>query len=753
MDDGSKLKISVVICTYNRDEYLERTLNNLNNINYDDFEVIVVNGPSIDRTSEILQEYITRIKIVSNSKANLSVSRNMGIRASSGDVVAFIDDDAIPEANWLDQISEVYKEGETVGGVGGRVYGPGGDHFQFHNGIINVWGEADVKRELPGEYIQPINTYYNILMGVNSTFSRKYLIEIGGFDEYYEYYHDESDVCVRLIKAGFPVLHHQEAFVHHEFAKSHIRETNYKLNWYPIVKNTVYFGIKNSKTSQNLLSRIYMPLVVAFKRLDEFKNWFKNGYISREDYKSFKKMWFKGLRQGMLDGFYSQRKTSNNLDDQSEFLQFIKYNTNKTSNIQANVPSIMSDQSDQKLGICLISKYYPPYGNGGVATYTRQLAEGLVNKGHNVFVVTSGMPEMEMELNGVRLIDVASVSNTSLEDGNSIFDFIPTDYSVTKNNLIHSLKVSLIVENLFNKGLITIMESPLWDYEGLIASNIDGLKSFVRLETPLKVAAETQNWKWNNDFELSSRLEKYFIEKCSAVIAISEDIKDRIEYLYDINWGLLQVTSIPLGINGEDLNEIGANSLRRQVDNKINILFLGRLERRKGIDILLRAALNICEKHSNVQFTIAGNNDIEFENGKTIVEKLKVDLQRFENQILFTGEVSDEEKIRLLKNSDIFVAPSRYESFGLVFLEAMQYFNAIIGTNVGGVKEIIDNNKNGILVEKENIKELERALLTCINDSELREKFATSARLKYDKKFTVDRMVEKTLDYYLSSNR
>jgi hypothetical protein len=97
-------KISVVINTYNRCKDLEQLLESLYYLEYKNFEVIVVNGPSTDNTNVVLEKYKNDIKIETTDKINLSVSRNIGIAMSAGDYVAFIDDDAIPDRLWLNKL-------------------------------------------------------------------------------------------------------------------------------------------------------------------------------------------------------------------------------------------------------------------------------------------------------------------------------------------------------------------------------------------------------------------------------------------------------------------------------------------------------------------------------------------------------------------------------------------------------------------------------------------------------------------------
>ena len=87
--------ISVVVCTLNRADSLAQLLPALRHQTHGRFEVIVVTGPCTDHTDEVLDAYEGEIKVVRNPEANLSASRNLGIRAAAGEIVAFIDDDEL----------------------------------------------------------------------------------------------------------------------------------------------------------------------------------------------------------------------------------------------------------------------------------------------------------------------------------------------------------------------------------------------------------------------------------------------------------------------------------------------------------------------------------------------------------------------------------------------------------------------------------------------------------------------------------
>ena len=130
-----KPSISVIVNTYNRAEVLSSCLTALLHQKYDDFEIIVVNGPSTDRTSDVLYRFKDLIKIASCSEVNLSISRNIGISCSAGDIVAFIDDDAVAHPEWLARLAVRYAD-PRIGGVGGYTLDHTGITFQAEPSAI-----------------------------------------------------------------------------------------------------------------------------------------------------------------------------------------------------------------------------------------------------------------------------------------------------------------------------------------------------------------------------------------------------------------------------------------------------------------------------------------------------------------------------------------------------------------------------------------------------------------------------------------
>jgi hypothetical protein len=293
----SKGLVSVVVCTYNRADALDRCLQSLIKQSYTNLEIIVVNGPSTDQTPYILAQYPV-VQIINQKELNgLACARNLGIQNSRGEIVAFIDDDAIAEERWIEKLIRGYSS-ELVGGVGGLVLYPDKERVQFDNGIINKSGipVAVRPKKAPGKG----KTELPILMGTNCSFKRDALYNVGGFDPYFKYYHDESDLCVRLHLRGYKIAFIRDAIVFHEMAEGHNRRSTSDMNWTEIVKNSIYFSLKNfggeipSYIIRPFFSLSWWFIVVHYH--------FIHGNISlRELLKDYQKI-LKGALSGYKDG-------------------------------------------------------------------------------------------------------------------------------------------------------------------------------------------------------------------------------------------------------------------------------------------------------------------------------------------------------------------------------------------------------------------------------------------------------------------
>ena len=291
--------VSIVICTYNRAHYLERCIKSLKKQTYPNFEIIVVNGPSTDGTNHVLNSY-SKIRVVSQEKLNgLSFARNLGINASNGEIIAFIDDDSIADENWIAYLVEGYTD-ESIGGIGGPVFDITGNWHQFKNGYVSKAGISSFIHENDLKYNDPNGRFFNYLMCTNSSFKKDVLYEVGLFDIIIKYYLDETDVCVRMIKSGYKIKHIDNAIICHEMIEGHNRKSPYDLNWTEIMKNVIYFTLKNFRSE--FLSYTFRPVQSLFWWLKYFIPPYLNKDISLKQLLDIYLKLVKGAMKGYKDG-------------------------------------------------------------------------------------------------------------------------------------------------------------------------------------------------------------------------------------------------------------------------------------------------------------------------------------------------------------------------------------------------------------------------------------------------------------------
>lgn len=160
---------------------------------------------------------------------------------------------------------------------------------------------------------------------------------------------------------------------------------------------------------------------------------------------------------------------------------------------------------------------------------------------------------------------------------------------------------------------------------------------------------------------------------------------------------------------------INLSTLHGNINNvPIRILFLSWVDKNKGIFELLEAAKKLKEDEINFKIFIAGQG-MAYEKVKYFIEQNEL-CERVE----LCGWVLGKKKLELLKNSDIYVLPSYYEGYPNSLLEAMAVGKACIATNVGSIPDIIENNKNGILIERKDCIELYKNLKEVILNKNLR---------------------------------
>ncbi|MNJ40729.1 Capsular glucan synthase [compost metagenome] len=118
--------------------------------------------------------------------------------------------------------------------------------------------------------------------------------------------------------------------------------------------------------------------------------------------------------------------------------------------------------------------------------------------------------------------------------------------------------------------------------------------------------------------------------------------------------------------------------------------------------------------------------------------------------VFFHGKVDELTLRRNYSSCDIFVAPSRFESFGLIYVEAMMFGKPVIGCNAGGIPEVVSDKETGLLAQPGDEDSLSDALLKLLEDSEYRNRLGRNGRSRYENHFSAQKMAASSLELYQS---
>ncbi|MHC4954019.1 MAG: glycosyltransferase family 2 protein [Planctomycetota bacterium] len=265
-------RASIVICTWRRPQPLERCLRSLIESGYgpsDRVEVVTVHPPGNDASRTMVAERFPGVRIVDAPEANLSLQRNLGAREALGDILVYLDDDAWPTAGWLETLLAPLDDA-GVAAVGGAILDPDGAPMlqcAAATSFGRTYPIADPSRLHAGHVLT--------LQGGNLAVRREALAAIGGFDENYRYHLDETDVCLRLTRAGNRLAYAGDAAVHHESAPGPHRRTLYDRDWYSVAKNQVYFAFRHVRRGRLRLA--FVPWMLQLPKLARFLGWMLAG--------------------------------------------------------------------------------------------------------------------------------------------------------------------------------------------------------------------------------------------------------------------------------------------------------------------------------------------------------------------------------------------------------------------------------------------------------------------------------------------
>ena len=220
-------------------------------------------------------------------------------------------------------------------------------------------------------------------------------------------------------------------------------------------------------------------------------------------------------------------------------------------------------------------------------------------------------------------------------------------------------------------------------------------------------------------------------EASTVIIVPSQNYED---YLVEKGVDAHKISVLPCGV---DTSVFNPDAPIIDVDDYENtILFVGRVSDQKGFDVLLRAFPDVLMRHPKTQLVVIGLPDQKYFWGE--IEK---DVERVRENIKFLGNISRELIARWYATADVLAFPSRFESFGIVAIEAMSCATPVVGTDVGAIGGLIE--KGGLLIKKEDRVGLANALNTLLSNKDLAKKLGRNAAELVSKEYSWGSIVKK----------
>jgi O-antigen biosynthesis protein len=208
--------VSLIIVSRHRPQALMRALAAVAQMDHPAFEVIVVADPA---AAALVRKADLPVKLAVHDKPNIAAARNIGLAQASASVVAFLDDDAVPEPSWLSRLVAPFADPGVVAAAG-FVRGRSGLAWQWRAAFVDTNAEDHPFDQQTVEAFAGSATRAIKTQGTNCAFRRDDLLDIGGFDPAYHFYLDETDVNLRLGARGGMTAVVPDAVVHHGFAPS-----------------------------------------------------------------------------------------------------------------------------------------------------------------------------------------------------------------------------------------------------------------------------------------------------------------------------------------------------------------------------------------------------------------------------------------------------------------------------------------------------------------------------------------------------
>jgi D-inositol-3-phosphate glycosyltransferase len=374
-----------------------------------------------------------------------------------------------------------------------------------------------------------------------------------------------------------------------------------------------------------------------------------------------------------------------------------------------------------KLRIAMLAYHSDPYGplggkkSGGMNVYVRNLSSALAQLGHQVDVYTRAWEARKRE----------SVVESNLRQ----FQVAAGPFVAETATLINY--VDEFAKGILEKGRdYDLVHAHYW------LSGLAGLSIRDHLKIPLINSMHTlglvkervmRGVQSENDQRILE--ERRILQASDQVIASTIAEQADLQWLYEVQGS--KVSQVQPGVDLSLFKPIEMNAARRNLNlnsDDRNLLFVGRIDPIKGLDVLISALSKMKNKDARL-IVIGGENSEPDENKNSLAKELLNQSKSLDvvNRVIFAGSKSQEELVNYYNACDAVILPSHHETFGLVALEAMACRRPVIASRVGGLADFVSENETGLLANANDASDLAAKIDELLENETLREEMAAKA--------------------------
>jgi glycogen synthase len=398
--------------------------------------------------------------------------------------------------------------------------------------------------------------------------------------------------------------------------------------------------------------------------------------------------------------------------------------------------------------IAILTNEYPPYIYGGAGVHVEYLTR-----------------ELARVEQGQHTIDVLCFGDQSIKDGNLTVRGVRPEFPLPFQDPRHQKFGDTMLRDLVMAGMLAdvdVVHCHTWytHLAGCLVKQLTG----ARLLLTTHSLEPHRPWKaeqLGTAYHASSWIEKTAYQNADGVVAVSESMRDDVNVLYGVPFDKIRVIH-----NGIDLDQYRPSPnpavlAKYGIDpEQPFVLFVGRITRQKGIIHLVNAIQHV---RPGVQIVLcAGAPDTE-EIGREMADRVRQARGETANAIIWIPQiVPKEEIIALYSHASLFVCPSVYEPFGIINLEAMACGTPVVASAVGGIKEVVVNDKTGQLVPFEPVggndfepkdperfaRDLAEAINGLLDDPDRLRKMGVRSRERVEHFFSWTSIARWTVDFY-----